>query len=66
MNIYKGPDMSRTRGFAGDLDHGAISDGKSEKGANVRSNLCYLICSRHLIRSGAVRRAQHVQSYHII
>ena len=28
-----------------------ILDGNPEIGANVRSNLSYLICSRHLIRS---------------
>ena len=31
-----------------------IFDGNSEIGAHVRSILCYLICSRHLIRSRAV------------
>ena len=30
-----------------------ISDGKSERGARVRSNLCYLICLRQLVRSRA-------------
>ena len=30
-----------------------ILDGNSEKSALVRSNLCYLIFSRHLIRSKA-------------
>ena len=29
-------------------------DGDSEIGAQVRINLCYLICLRHLIRSRAV------------
>ena len=52
-----------------------------EIGAYARSNICYLICLRHLIRSRAVTnwifssseipyltfmRAQHAQSYHII
>ena len=31
-------------------------DGNPEIGAHVRSNLCYLICLRHLIRSRAVTR----------
>ena len=31
-----------------------LIDGNSEIGAHVRSNLCYLICLRHLIRSRAV------------
>ena len=31
-----------------------ILDGNSEIGSHVRSNLCYLICLRHLIISGAV------------
>ena len=31
-----------------------ILDGNSEKGAYVRSNLCYLICLRHFIRSRVV------------
>ena len=31
-----------------------VLDGKSEKDAHVSSNLCYLICSRHSIRSWAV------------
>ena len=31
-----------------------ICDGNSEIGAHVESNLCYLICLRHLIRSKAV------------
>ena len=31
-----------------------ILDGNSEIGAHVRSNLCYLICLRRLIRSRAV------------
>ena len=31
-----------------------ILDGNSEIGAHVRSNLCYFICLRHLIRSRAV------------
>ena len=57
-----------------------IPDRNSESGAYVSSNLCYFICSRHLNRSKAVtnksfflrkylfsyRRAQHVQSYHLI
>ena len=57
-----------------------ILDGKSEIGAHVRSNLCYLSCLRHLIRSRAVinhifflrkdlfsfMRAQNVLSYHLI
>ena len=30
-----------------------ILDDNLEIGANVRSNLCYLICLRHLIRSEA-------------
>ena len=30
-----------------------ILDGNSEIGAHVRSNLCYFICLRHLIRSRA-------------
>ena len=36
-------------------DHGTyILDGNSEIGAHVRRNICYLICSRHLIKSRAV------------
>ena len=31
-----------------------ISDGNSEIGVHVRSNLCYLICSRDLLRQRAV------------
>ena len=31
-----------------------ISDGNLEIGAHVRSNICYLICLRNLIRSRAV------------
>ena len=31
-----------------------ILDDKSEIGAHVRSNLCYLICGRHLLSSSAV------------
>ena len=34
--------------------HALILDGNSEIGAHVRSNLCYLICLRHLIRPRAV------------
>ena len=30
-----------------------IVDGNSDIGAHVRSKLCYLICSRHLVRSRA-------------
>ena len=55
-----------------------ILDGISEIDAHVRSDLCYKICLRHLIRSGAVTneiffprkdlfslmRAQHVMSHH--
>ena len=55
-----------------------IYDGNSEIGAQVRSNLCYLIYLRHLMRSRGVtnrfffshknflsfKRAQHVLSYH--
>ena len=56
-----------------------ILDGNSYIGAHVRSNLCYLICLRHLIRSKEAQnkifvsftkylfsfmRAQHVLSYH--
>ena len=33
--------------------HGPILDGISEIGAHVRSNICYSICLRHLIRSKA-------------
>ena len=33
-----------------------ILDGNSELGAQVRSNLCYLICLRHLLWSGAVTK----------
>ena len=37
-------------------DYGTyILDDNSEIGAYVRSNLCYLICLRHLIRSRAVK-----------
>ena len=56
-----------------------LLDGNSEIGAHVKSNLCYLICSRHLICSRAdtkrifIRkpllsfvRTQHVLSYHLI
>ena len=32
-----------------------ILDGNFELAAHVRSNLCYLICLRHLIRSKAVK-----------
>ena len=32
-----------------------ISDGSSERGAHVSSNICDLICLRHLIRSRAVK-----------
>ena len=32
-----------------------ILDVNSEKGAQVRSNLCYLICLRHLMGSRAVK-----------
>ena len=51
------------------------SDGNLEIGAYVRSDVCYLICVRHLIRSRLVTnrkdlfslmRAQHVLSYHLI
>ena len=31
-----------------------ILDGNLKIGAHVRSNLCYLICLRHLTRSGGV------------
>ena len=31
-----------------------ISDGNSEIGAHVRSDLCYLICLRHLIKPSSV------------
>ena len=31
-----------------------ILDGNLETGAQIRSNVCYLICLRHLIRSRAV------------
>ena len=53
------------------------SDGYLEMGAQGSSNLCYLICLRHLIRSKAVTNltfypkrpiflpAKHVLSYHI-
>ena len=57
-----------------------LLDGNSEIGAQVRSNICYLNCIKHLIRSRAVTNrtptprkdqfsfmhAQHVLRYHII
>ena len=57
-----------------------ILGGKSEIGAHVKSNLCYLVCLRHLNRLRAVTtrlffsektyiffmHAQYVLSYHII
>ena len=49
-----------------------ILDGNSEIGAHARSNLCYLICVRHLNRSRGVTnpfyfmRAQQVLGYHLI
>ena len=52
-----------------------ILDGDSEIEAHVRLPLCYLICLRHLIRSGGATiqkylvsfmRAQHVRSYLLI
>ena len=57
-----------------------ILDGNSEIGAHVGSNICYLICLRHLIRSRVVSNsiyflekdlislmlAQDVLSYHVI
>ena len=51
-----------------------ILDGNSEIDAHIRSNLCYLICLRHLIRSHNLdfstnepiflHAAQHFLSYH--
>ena len=48
-------------------------DGNSEIYAHVRSNSCYMICLRHLIRIFfspnrlfSFMRAQHLQSYHLI
>ena len=50
-------------------------DGNSEIGAHGRSNFCYLICLKHLIRSRAginlifpfsFIRAQHVLRYYLI
>ena len=32
-----------------------ILDGNSEKGLHFRSNFCYLICFRHMIRSRAIK-----------
>ena len=57
-----------------------ILDGNSEIGAHVRSNLCYLICLGHWIRSRVVinrdffyeknpilfMHAQFILSYHLI
>ena len=57
-----------------------VLDGNSEISAHVWSNLCYLTCSRHLVRSRAVTnrifflrkglfsfmRAQHDLRYHLI
>ena len=57
-----------------------ISDGYSEIGTHVRSNICYLICLRHLIISRAVTKdiflvrkdqfslmhAKHDLKYHLI
>ena len=37
-----------------DIRYLLILDGNSELGARVRSNLCYLICFRHLLGSRAV------------
>ena len=38
---------------------GLISDGYSEIDAQERSNLCYLICLMHLIKSRAVTNRVH-------
>ena len=57
-----------------------ILDGNSERGAHIRSNICFFICLKHLIRSIAVAnrfffnpkkhsffvRAQPLLSYHLI
>ena len=40
-----------------------ILDSNSEMGAHVRSNLCYLICIRHLIRSRAVTIVFFLREY---
>ena len=34
-----------------------IADGDGEIGANIRSDVCYLIFSGHLIRSRAVKKS---------
>ena len=38
-------------------------DGNSEKGAQVRSNLCYLICLRHLIWSRVFNKKKSEMTY---
>ena len=57
-----------------------ILDGNSEQGENVKSNLSYMICKRHLIdraqsqirflfsnkKQFSFTRAQHVLSYHLV
>ena len=47
-----------------------LLDGYLEIGGHVRSNICYLICLRHLIRSRAVTKlnffiAQHDLNYYL-
>ena len=39
-----------------------ILDGSSELGVHVRSNLCWLICLKHLIRSRAVTDRTYIFS----
>ena len=40
-----------------------IFDGNSEIGAHARSNLCYLICLSHLIRSRVTDHSVHVDFF---
>ena len=57
MVIYKGNfGLDNGWGYAGSVESMAlILDGNSGIGAHVKNNLCYLICLRHMIRSGAVK-----------
>ena len=54
---FYGADIAELNGFPFQKWHHIIVrilDGNSETGAHARSNICYLICLKYLIRSGAV------------
>ena len=43
--------------------YSTVLDGNSKMGTHVRSNLCYLICLQHLIRSDQIRAVIKLNSF---